>query len=58
MLQLLIAIIVVGAVLYILGLLPIDATFKKIAYVLIIVIFAIYAIQILFGAGGSFPVFK
>jgi hypothetical protein len=52
MLQLLIAFIIVGALLYILNLLPIDATLKKIAWVLVIVIFAIYAIRILFGAGG------
>jgi hypothetical protein len=52
MLQLLIAFIVVGALLYILNLLPIDATMKRIAWVVVIVVFAIYVIRILFGAGG------
>lgn len=49
MLTLLIALIVTGALLYILQLLPIDATLKKIAWVIIIVIFAVYAIRILAG---------
>jgi hypothetical protein len=52
MLQLLIAFIVVGALLYILNLLPIDPTMKRIAWVVVIVVFAIYVIRILFGAGG------
>lgn len=47
-LGLLIAIIVVGAVLYILELIPIDATLKKIAWVVIIVVFAIVALRFLF----------
>lgn len=52
MLSLLIALIIVGAVLYVVNLLPIDQTIKSIAWVLIVVIFAIYALRILFGAGG------
>ena len=52
MLALIIALIVAGGVLYIIGLLPIDATLKQIARVIIILIFAVYAIRILFGAGG------
>jgi hypothetical protein len=55
MLQLFIALIVVGAILYILKLLPIDNTLKQIAWVVIIVVFAIYALRILFGAGGLIP---
>ena len=50
---LLIALIIVGAVLYILKMLPIDETFKKIAWVLILVVFAIYAITFLFSAGAG-----
>lgn len=45
MLMLLIALIITGALLYILNLLPMDATLKRIAWVVIIVIFAIYAIR-------------
>lgn len=52
MLALIIALIIAGGVLYIIGLLPIDATLKQIARVIIILIFAVYAIRILFGAGG------
>ena len=52
MLALLILLILVGAALYVINLLPIDATLKQIARVVIIVAFAIYALRILFGAGG------
>lgn len=43
----LIALIVVGAILYILNALPIDATVKKIGQVVVIVAFAIYALRLL-----------
>jgi hypothetical protein len=44
--------IVVGAALYLLNLLPIDATFKAIIRVILIVVFVIYAIIFLFGLAG------
>jgi hypothetical protein len=50
MIELLIALIIVGAILYILQLLPIDSTFKRIAYVIIVVFFVIYLLRHL----GSF----
>lgn len=42
---LLIALIVIGAILYIVSLLPIDATVKTIIYVVAIVVLAIYLIR-------------
>ncbi len=47
LMQLLIMFIIVGALLYILNLLPIDSTLKTIAYVIVIVVVAIYALRIL-----------
>jgi hypothetical protein len=52
MLQLLIIAIIVGAVIYIVRLLPIDDTFKTIVTVIAIVIFAIYAIKMLAPIAG------
>jgi hypothetical protein len=46
-LQLLILAIVVGAVIYVVRLLPIDETFKAIVTVIAVVVFAIYAIRLL-----------
>jgi hypothetical protein len=51
-LQLLILAIVVGAVIYIVRLLPIDATFKAIVTVIAVVVFAIYAIKLLAPMAG------
>ena len=47
MIGILIFLILIGAVLYIVQLLPIDATIKKIIYVVVIVFIAIYALQML-----------
>ena len=55
MISLLIFLILIGAVLYIVQLLPIDGTIKKIIYVIVIVFIAIYALQML--APGSVPMF-
>lgn len=52
LLSLLIALIIVGAVLYIMNLLPIDARIKSIITVLVIVLVAIWALQVLLGGGG------
>jgi hypothetical protein len=52
LIQILIALIVVGALLYILNLLPIDQTLKTIAYVIVIVVVAIYALRILAPMAG------
>lgn len=49
MISLLIALIIFGAVLYLIGLLPIDATVKQIIYVIAIVAIAIWALRSLVG---------
>lgn len=51
-LQFLIVCIIVGAALYLLGLLPIDATMKMIVKVIVIVAFAIYALKLLAPLAG------
>lgn len=45
MIELLIALIVIGAVLYIVSILPIDATVKKVIQVIAIVLLAIWALR-------------
>lgn len=52
LLQLIIIFIIVGAALYILNLLPIDATVKRIAQVVAIVILAVYLLKALLPASG------
>ena len=47
MISFLIALVILGAVLYVLRLLPIDATVKQIIYVVAVVFIAIYAIKTL-----------
>lgn len=51
MIELLIALIIVGAVLYVVSLLPINGTIKQIIYVVAIVLVAIYILRNL-GAVG------
>jgi hypothetical protein len=56
MISLLIFLILIGAVLYIVQLLPIDGTIKRIIYVVVIVFIAIYALQMLApGTLGNWP---
>jgi hypothetical protein len=57
MIALIIFLIIVGALLYIVNLLPIDATIKKIIYIIVIVVIAIYALQMLpaYLPGMRFP---
>lgn len=52
LLQILILLIVVGALLYLLNILPIDATVKRIIQVIGIVIVAIYLLKLLLPASG------
>jgi hypothetical protein len=52
MLQLLILLIVVGAALYILQMVPIDGTIKRIIQVIVIVILVIYALKLLLPIAG------
>lgn len=52
LLSLLIVLIIVGAALYIVSIIPMDARVKQIITVLVIVVVAIYALQLLFGASG------
>jgi hypothetical protein len=52
MVELLIALIIIGAVLYIVQLLPIDATIKRIIQVIAIVLVLIYVVRTLLPALG------
>lgn len=52
MIELLIALVIVGAVLYLLQLVPIDGTVKTIIQVIIIVFLVIWAIKILLPMAG------
>lgn len=52
LLSVIILLIVVGALLYVLNLLPIDPTIKRIAQVIAIVVLAIYLLKILLPASG------
>lgn len=52
MIHLLIALIVIGAVLYIVSLLPIDSTIKRIVQVIAFVFIAIYLIREFLPAAG------
>lgn len=52
MLQLLIIAIIVGAICYVVRLLPIEETFKTIVVVIAVVVFAIYAIKLLAPIAG------
>lgn len=45
LIELLIALIIVGALLYIMQLLPIDNTIKQIIYVIVIVLVLVYLLQ-------------
>jgi hypothetical protein len=51
-LHFLIALVIIGAALYLLELIPIDATIKKIIQVIVIVMLVIYAIRILLPMAG------
>jgi hypothetical protein len=50
LIQIVIVLIIAGAAVYIIQLLPIEATFKRIAVVVIIVALAIYVLKYLVGA--------
>lgn len=52
MLSLLIILIIAGAALYIVGLLPIDATIKRVVQVIAIVVLVIYALRMLWPMAG------
>lgn len=56
LLQILILVIVVGGILYVLGILPIDNTIKAIGRVVIIIVAAVYAITLLAGMVNAQPV--
>ncbi len=49
MISILIALIIVGAILYILQMVPIDPTIKRIGYVIIVVLLCIWLLQTLGG---------
>jgi hypothetical protein len=53
MVNLLIALIVIGVVLYILQQIPMDARIKGIITVLVVAVVAIWAIRLLLGGGGG-----
>lgn len=52
MIEFLIALVILGAILYLVNLLPIDATVKRIIQVIAIVFIVIYAIRTLLPAAG------
>lgn len=52
MLQFLIALVIVGAALYLLQLVPIDGTIKRIIQVIVIVFLVIWAIRVLLPMAG------
>ena len=47
----LVFLIVVGLILYIINVLPIDATIKHIAYIIVVVFVLLYLLQLLVGFG-------
>lgn len=55
LINILVLLIVVGALLYIIQLLPLDSTIKQIAYVLALVIVAIWLLNLLVGGVGVWP---
>ena len=52
LLQLIVALIVVGALLYLLQLVPIDATVKKVIQVIVIVFLVIWALKVFWPMAG------
>lgn len=52
MISFLIALVIIGAILYLLQLIPIDGTIKQIIQVIVIVALVIYAIRILLPLAG------
>jgi hypothetical protein len=54
LIHILILVLVVGFVLYILQLLPIDATMKQIAYAIILFVVLLYLLQLLLGGASGF----
>lgn len=52
MISLLIALIIIGAILYVVQLLPIDGTIKQIIIVIAVVLLAIWAIRVLLPMAG------
>jgi hypothetical protein len=52
MLKLFIALILIGALVYVIELLPIDATFKRIVQVIAIVVAVIWALKVLWPMAG------
>lgn len=55
MISILIALILLGLLLYIVNLLPIDPTIKKVIVAVAVVLVAIWVIQLLFGGFALFP---
>jgi len=53
MIGLIIVLIVIGALLYIAQLLPIDETVKRIIYVVAVVAIVLYLLQFFLGGGGD-----
>lgn len=52
LIQIIILLIVVGAILYIVDILPLDGTVKRIAQVVAVVVLAIYLLKLLLPASG------
>ncbi len=54
LLELIIYLIILGAVLYVVSILPIDSVIKQVIRVLVVVVVCIYILQILLGHGAPF----
>lgn len=55
MLEFLVALVIFGAVLYLIGLIPMDPAIAKVVRVIAIVIVVLYAVNFLMHGGGSLP---
>lgn len=53
LISLLILALVIGLIFYLIGMLPIDARFKQIVQVILIIIAVIFLLQMLVGPGGN-----
>lgn len=57
MIQIIIVLILLGLLLYVVNLLPIDATIKKVIVAVAVVFVVIWVIEIFLGGGFAYPFF-
>lgn len=58
MIEIIIVLILLGLLLYVLNLLPIDATIKKIIVAVVVVLVVIWIIELFLGGGFAYPLFR